>query len=107
MPAVPARASVWQEPHFCTNCALPFARSGSSRPQAPRDSASATAHERRQRGLTVFRVRLTGREHYPLRTVAGAPACDHALRHALPGVPAGGLRGQRGARPLALVAGPA
>ena len=65
--------------------------------------------ERRERGLTVLRVRLTGREHYPLaerwRVEAALGRRDHALRDALPGVPPGGLRGQRGARLVALRAG--
>ena len=67
VPAVPARLRVWQEPHFCTNCALPFERSVSSRPQATMESATSVTTTAARRGLTVFRTGLTGREHYPLR----------------------------------------
>src|SRR4029079_13535348 len=47
---------------FSTNFALPVSRLGSLRPQAPRIRAIASAPSAR----TVLRVRLTGREHYPL-----------------------------------------
>ena len=69
VPAVPARARVWQEPHFSTNSALPFSRSGSLRPHAARGSVTTTAHSTAAR---VFRVRLTGREHYPLEGLDAA-----------------------------------
>ena len=71
LPAVPARASVWQEPHFSTNFALPVSRLGSLRPQAPRPGRSRP--RRAPRGLTVLRVRLTGREHYS--RAAGRRCC--------------------------------
>ena len=66
VPCVPARASVWQEPHFSTNFALPVSRFGSLWPQAPSASAIATAPSAASAVRTVLRVRLTGREHYPL-----------------------------------------
>ena len=95
-------------------------------PHAPACGRSRTSHERglagREVGLvatagaqrqsecdgarapparpTVFRARLTGREHYPLEGLGRS--VDHALGHALPGVAAGRLGGERGAGALAL-----
>ena len=73
-PCVPARASAWQDPHFCVNIALPLDRSGSSRPQAASGSATAAATSAATSGLTVFRARLTGREHYPVGERDGVDA---------------------------------
>src|SRR4051794_9689539 len=72
VPCVPARASVWQEPHFSTNLAFPVSRLGSSWPHAPTDRAIATAPAA-SAVLTVLRVRLTGAEDYPLDWRGAAP----------------------------------
>ena len=61
VPCVPARASVWQEPHFSTNCALPVSRSGVVRGRRRRAAArSRAAASAASAAVTVFRARLTG-----------------------------------------------
>src|SRR5918994_5621149 len=60
VPAVPARASSWQEPQFSTNIALPFERLGASPPQAPSGRTTATAHSAATTPLTVWRGGGTG-----------------------------------------------
>ena len=99
VPLVPARLSMWQEPHFATNSCLPATRSGCRRRSPAAGSATQRRHgsdERPARELTAHHRRGTlsadadgmvargqGSGRSSSRPCARG---DHAARHALPGV---------------------